>query len=64
MLFRSVFISEKDQILFLKNSVYMLMLHTQFMLAEDEVDGMVIIALGMSSLNKLLGKIDEVLGEI
>ena len=59
-----VFISEKDQILFLKNSVYMLMLHTQFMLAEDEVDGMVIIALGMSSLNKLLGKIDEVLGEI
>jgi chemotaxis protein CheC len=59
-----VYISEKDQILFLKNSVYMLMLHTQFMLAEDEVDGMVIIALGMNSLNKLLGKIDEVLGEI
>lgn len=59
-----VYISEKDQILFLKNSVYMLMLHTHFMLAEDEVDGMVIIALGMNSLNKLLGKIDEVLGEI
>jgi chemotaxis protein CheC len=56
-----VYISEKDQILFLKNSVYMLMLHTHFM---DEVDGMVIIALGMNSLNKLLGKIDEVLGEI
>lgn len=59
-----VYISEKDQILFLKNSVYMMMLHTRFMLAEDEVDGMVIIALGMNSLNKLLGKIDEVLGEI
>ncbi len=59
-----VYISEKDQILFLKNSVYMMMLHTHFMLAEDEVDGMVIIALGMNSLNKLLGKIDEVLGEI
>ena len=59
-----VFISENDQIQFLKNSVYMLMLHTHFMLAEDEVEGMVIIALGMNSLNKLLGKIDEVLGEI
>lgn len=59
-----VYISEKDQILFFKNNVYMLMLHTHFILAEDEVDGMVIIALGMNSLNKLLDKIDEVLGEI
>ena len=57
-------IGEADQILSLKNNVYLLMLYTTFVLAKVEVRGVIVIALGMNALNKLLGKIDAVLGEI
>lgn len=59
-----VFVSEAEQKMYLKNNVYMLMLYTSFVLEDAEVEGVVIVALGMNSLNKLLSKIDEVLGEL
>lgn len=59
-----VFVSENEQKMYLKNNVYMLMLYTSFLLADAKVDGVVIVALGMNSLNMLMGKVDEVLGEM
>ena len=58
------FVSENEQKMYLKNDIYMLMLYTSFQLAEAEVEGIVIVALGMNSLNKLIDKINEILGEI
>ena len=59
-----VFVSEDEQKMYLKNNVYMMMLYTSFELEKAQVEGVVIVALGLNSLNKLLGKIDEVLGEL
>lgn len=59
-----IFVSEFEQKMYLKNNnVYILMLYTVFTLAETKVDGVVVIALGMDSLNMLIAKLDEVLGE-
>ena len=58
-----VYVSENEQKLYLKNSVYMLVLYTNFTLADANVDGVIIVALGMNSLKMLIRKIDEVLGE-
>ena len=59
-----LFVSENEQKMYLKNNIYMLMLYTSFQLAEAEVEGVVIVALGMNSLNKLIDKINEILGEM
>ena len=59
-----LFVSENEQKMYLKNDIYMLMLYTSFQLAEAEVEGVVIVALGMNSLNKLIDKINEILGEM
>lgn len=57
-----IFVSENEQKMYLKNSVYMLMMYTSFLLEEAKVDGVVIVALGVRSLKQLLDKIDEELG--
>ena len=59
-----LFVSENEQKMYLKNDIYMLMLYTSFQLAEAEVEGVVIVALGMNSLNKLIDKINEILGDM
>ncbi|CBH22499.1 CheC, inhibitor of MCP methylation [Acetoanaerobium sticklandii] len=59
-----LFVSENEQKMYLKHDIYMLMLYTSFQLAEAEVEGVVIVALGMNSLNKLIDKINEILGEM
>ena len=59
-----VFVSEDEQLSYLKSNVYMLMFYTSFTLAEAKVEGVVIVALGLNSLNKLMSKINEVLGEM
>lgn len=59
-----VFVSENEQQMYLKNNVYMLMLYTNFTLAEAQIDGVVIVALGMDSLNMLLSKVDEIIGTL
>jgi chemotaxis protein CheC len=59
-----IFVSEFEQKMYLKNNnIYILMLYTVFTLAETKVDGVVVIALGMDSLNMLIAKLNEVLGE-
>jgi len=59
-----VFVSENEQRTYLKSDLYMLMLYTKFTLAEAQVEGVVIIALGMNSLNMLMTKIDQLLGDM
>lgn len=58
-----VFVSEIEQQLYLKNNVHILMFYTMFSLAETKIDGVIVIALGMDSLNMLISKLDEILGE-
>lgn len=57
-----VFVSENEQQMYLKNNVYMLMLYTNFTLADAQVSGVIIVALGMDSLNMLIKTIDEIIG--
>ena len=59
-----VFVSEDEQRMYLKNDVYMLMLYTSFMLEDEEIEGVVIIALGLHSLNMIMDKIDQIIGEL
>jgi len=58
-----IFVSEDEQQMYLKASVYMLIMYTSFFLEETQVEGAVVVALGMESLNMLMRKIDEILGE-
>lgn len=58
-----LFVSQDEQKMYLKNDVYMMMLYTSFELAEAQVEGVIIVALGLTSLNKLLDKISEEIGE-
>lgn len=53
-----VFVGENEQMAYLKKNVYMLMMHTSFTLEKTKVDGVVIVALGMSSLKLLIDKLD------
>jgi chemotaxis protein CheC len=59
-----LFVSENEQKMYLENDMHMLMLYTTFMLEKTNVEGVVIVALGMNSLNMVISKIDEVLGEL
>ncbi|OJV66836.1 MAG: chemotaxis protein CheC [Clostridiales bacterium 38-18] len=58
-----LFVSQDEQKMYLKNDVYMMMLYTSFELAEAQVEGVIIVALGLTSLNKLLDKISEEIGD-
>ena len=59
-----VFVSEAEQQLYLKNSVHILMFYTAFTLEKAKLDGVILMVLGMNSLNMLLSKIDNILGEL
>lgn len=59
-----VFVSEAEQNIYLKNSLHMLIFYTAFTLAETKVDGVIIIALSVTSLQMLISKIDAILGEM
>ncbi|MFC0215420.1 chemotaxis protein CheC [Paenibacillus chartarius] len=56
-----VFVTHTDHQVFLQNEIYVLILHTSFLLADVDVRGVIIIALSMSSISNLLGKIDAML---
>jgi len=58
-----VLVSNSDHTLFLQNEVYVLILHTSFVLADTKVKGVIIIALSMNSISTLLCKIDALLEE-
>lgn len=56
-----LFVGENEQLEYLKKNVYMLLMHTSFTLEKTKVDGVVIVALGMSSLQMLLDKMNAIL---
>ena len=56
-----VYVSKDQQKLYLKDNVYMLTLYTNFLLSEAQIEGVIIIALGVHSLNLLIDKINEIL---
>lgn len=56
-----IYVFHTDNQEFLQNEVYMLILHTSFLLADINVRGVIIIALSMTSISNLLGKIDTLL---
>ena len=58
-----IFVSETEQKIFLKHDIYVLVLHTSFILFEADVEGIVLVALGMNSLSRLISKLDEMLGD-
>jgi chemotaxis protein CheC len=59
-----IYVSSTDQQVFLQNEVYVLILHTSFLLADTNVKGVIIIALSMNSISDLLGKIDALLEDV
>lgn len=59
-----VFVSEAEGNMILKADIYILVLHTRFILADTQINGVVIVALSMDSVNLLLEKIDEQLGDM
>lgn len=58
-----IYVSHTDNQVFLKNEVYVLVLHTSFSLADTNVKGVIIVALSMNSITNLLSKIDALLGD-
>ncbi len=56
-------VTESDKRLFLKDGVYILILHTTFTVSEIEVQGVIMIALNLNSVSCLLNKIDSLLEE-
>lgn len=53
--------THSDPQILLQNEVYVLVLHTSFLLADTDVKGIIIVALSMSSISSLLNKIDVLL---
>lgn len=56
-----IHIGESEGKILLKDSTYMLLLHTYFVLSETKVKGVILIALSMNSVTWLLEKIDALL---
>lgn len=56
-----IYISESESKIILKDSTYILLLHTTFILSETQVKGFILIALSMNSVTWLLEKIDALL---
>ena len=56
-----IHISESKSNILLKDSTYILLLHTNFLLSDTQVKGVILIALSMNSVTWLLEKIDALL---
>jgi len=59
-----VYISDEEEKKMEMGNMYFLLLHTDFFLSQTKVNGVVVVALGMDSVNFLVEKIDELLGEL
>ncbi|MGO4528055.1 chemotaxis protein CheC [Paenibacillus sp. 2TAF8] len=55
-------VTRTDPQILLQNEVYILVLHTSFLLADTDVKGIIVIALSMDSISSLLDKINALLG--
>lgn len=60
----SIFVDEAEQKLYLGNNMHIMMFYTAFTLSEANVEGMIVLALGLNSLNMLISRIDDVIGEM
>lgn len=58
-----IHVTRSDPQVLLQNEVYILVLHTSFLLADTDVKGIIVIALSMDSISSLLDKIDALLGD-
>ncbi|WP_366295989.1 chemotaxis protein CheC [Paenibacillus sp. AN1007] len=56
-----IHVTRSDPQILLQNEVYILVLHTSFLLADTDVKGIIVIALSMDSISSLLNKIDALL---
>ncbi|WP_434067172.1 chemotaxis protein CheC [Paenibacillus sp. JJ778] len=56
-----IYVTNSDQQILLQNEVYVLVLHTSFLLADTDVTGIIVIALSMNSISSLLAKMDALL---
>lgn len=54
---------ESDKSVFFKNDVFLLVFHTSFNLAKDQMKGTVLMTIGMNSANMIIEKIDEAVGD-
>lgn len=59
-----LYVSDADKSLGEPSNIYVLLLYTNFYLADINVTGMVIIALGMNSVTLLIDKINDYLGKL
>ncbi|MCP1133908.1 chemotaxis protein CheC [Paenibacillus polysaccharolyticus] len=55
-------VTRTDPQILLQNEVYILVLHTSFLLADTDIKGIIVIALSMDSISSLLDKINALLG--
>ncbi|PYE48014.1 chemotaxis protein CheC [Paenibacillus barcinonensis] len=56
-----IHVTRSDPQVLLQNEIYILVLHTSFLLADTDVKGIIVIALSMDSISSLLDKIDALL---
>ncbi|MCM3171835.1 MULTISPECIES: chemotaxis protein CheC [Paenibacillus] len=56
-------VTHSDPQILLQNDVYVLVLHTSFLLADTNVKGIILIALSMNSISSLLEKMNALLEE-
>lgn len=56
-----LYVSESEQKSILENDIYILILHTTFVLAETQIKGVIMIALSMNSVSWLIAKLDALL---
>lgn len=59
-----IFIPETKKYLSIENEIYILILHTSFIMAETRVKGALLIALSMNSVSLLITKINNLLEEL
>jgi chemotaxis protein CheC len=59
-----IYVSEAENKEPVENNLYILVLHTSFLLADAQVQGVILLVLSMNSVNWLIRKIDQLLGEV
>lgn len=56
-----LYLSESEQKSILEQDIYILLLHTSFLLSKTQIKGVIMIALSMNSVSWLIAKIDKLL---
>jgi chemotaxis protein CheC len=56
-------VTESDDHILFSDNVFLLVFHTAFDLAESQIKGTILMTIGLDSANKIIEKIDEILGD-